>query len=93
MSSLKKKFLPWLLSISFVLFSASLFGGGKEIFTSGEGSGTTEQEALHAAMKDSVRKAVGVYVTTKSELKDQDFKDQIIMASDATITKYKVVKR
>ena len=61
----------------------------KAISVESEGNGTTRQDALHDAMKKAIIKAVGVYVTTHSISKDEDYKEQITMTSDAVITNYK----
>ena len=60
-----------------------------EICTEGIGVGTTRQDALHDAMKNAIEKAVGMYITTKSVLKDQELNELIIINSDATVTNYK----
>lgn len=60
-----------------------------EVSVEGVGHGTTRQEALQDAMRKVVEHAVGMYVTTRSELTDGSYKEKIIINSDAVITDYK----
>ena len=60
----------------------------KSITEEGIGCGATKREALRDAMKCAIEKAVGAYVTTKTELKNEDLSERIIVASDAVVTDY-----
>lgn len=60
-----------------------------EISVEGIGHGTTRQEALQDAMRKVVEHAVGMYVTTRSELTNGSYKEKIITNSDAVITAHK----
>jgi hypothetical protein len=61
----------------------------KEIVAEGIGSGGTKQDALRDAMKKSIEKAVGMYVMSKTTMKDDELKEQIVVTSDAVVTNYK----
>ena len=43
-------------------------------------------------MRKAIVKAVGAYVSTKSTLKNSDFKEEIIVNSDATVTRYNEIE-
>ena len=53
------------------------------------GCGTTRQEALRDAMRKAIALAVGSYVTTELELKDDDLTENIVVASNAVLSSYK----
>ncbi len=61
----------------------------KEITVEGVGSGETKQDALRDAMKKSIEKAVGMYVMSKTTIKDDELKEQIVVTSDAVVTNYR----
>ena len=67
------------------------FSGLKKLIVTG--SGINEQRALEAAFRNAVRQAVGVYVITRSTLKDSDFKEEIYVNSDAVISSHRVLKQ
>ena len=75
--------------VFFRLLSPSLLSGAEhESVVDAIGSGTTRQDALHDAMRKAIANAVGMYVSTKSVLKDDDYKQQVVIASDAVVTNY-----
>ena len=84
------KILHFIATLGLLFFFQLLLAGAeREIVADATGSGTTRQEALHDAMRKAIAKAVGMYVSTKSVLQDDTYKEQIVIASDATVTNYK----
>ena len=63
----------------------------KEIHTIAEGTGISEKDALYDAFRNAIIKAVGMYVTSQSELKDKDFSERIIVNSDAIVANYQKI--
>ena len=83
------RLLCWCGLFCMLLFQAPLFcGENRAIVVDAVGSGATRQDALHDAMRKAIYNAVGMYVSTKSVLKNNDYRQQVVIASDAVVTNY-----
>lgn len=57
-----------------------------------EGSGTSKLEATKNAWQEAVRQAVGVYMSSKTVVLDDDITESIAAYSRGQVDSYKVVK-
>lgn len=56
-----------------------------------DGSGATKMEALQNAWMEAVRKAVGLFMTSKTEMIDDDITEKIVTHSRGQVNSYKVL--
>jgi hypothetical protein len=57
-----------------------------------EGSGETKAEALNNAWSEAVRKAVGIYLNSRSTAINDELLEQIVSYSRGCVDAYKVLK-
>ena len=65
----------------------------KSIVVTVQGMGANRTEALEDALRNAVRKVVGIYVVTESKVKEEDLSDDIYINADAVVTEHREVKK
>ena len=65
----------------------------KSIVVTVQGLGANRTEALEDALRNAVRKVVGIYVVTESKVKEEDLSDDIYINADAVVTEHREVKK
>lgn len=65
----------------------------KSIVVTVQGIGANRTEALEDALRNAVRKVVGIYVVTESKVKEEDLSDDIYINADAVVTEHSEVKK
>ncbi|MDR2367249.1 MAG: hypothetical protein LBF58_03935 [Deltaproteobacteria bacterium] len=63
--------------------------GSKYVTVVAEGSGVTKLEALNSAWGEAVRKAIGLYMVSKTSVINEDIQEQILTYSRGRVNSYK----
>ena len=66
----------------------SVGGNDKFVSVEAEGQGTTKLEALNAAWGEAVRQGIGLYLDSKTEVVDEDIREQIVAHSRGRVNSY-----
>jgi hypothetical protein len=61
----------------------------KYVTVEAEGSGATKLEALNSAWSEAVKKAIGLYMVSKTSLIDEDIEEKILIYSRGRVNSYK----
>jgi hypothetical protein len=84
----------FILSLIFLLFSASLFAQeqGKDVTITASGSGSTQSEAQQMALRSATEQAFGAFISSKTEIfNDQLVADQMSSVSSGNIKSFEVL--
>ena len=86
-----KRFLKLIFTAAFLIcICSSAFSDDKYIVVDVEGKGKTRDEAIESAWLAGIRQAVGTFIDSKQELKDDKLTERIIAYSRGLVEKYEV---
>ena len=86
-----KRFLKLIFTAAFLIcICSSAFSDDKYIVVDVEGKGKTRDEAIESAWLAGIRQAVGTFIDSKQELKDDKLTERIIAYSRGLVAKYEV---
>jgi hypothetical protein len=98
---LSKTILKIFFVFAFILFQInsivvyaqdlSTSDGSKYITVEAEGSGATKLEALNSAWSEAVKKAIGLYMVSKTSVIDEDIEEKILVYSRGRVNSYKEI--
>lgn len=81
----------WIVFLPFGLVAATIGKGSAQIFNGNEGS--ARSQALNNALRDAVRKSVGLFLDSQTEVKNWTvIRDEIYASSQGFVKEYKVIK-
>lgn len=87
---MKKILLIFTLVCAFVLTGAA-FAEEQHIVVEAEGIGANREEAIKKAQLEAVRRALGMYLSAKTEVHENGISEKILSYSRGTIEKYDVI--